>query len=53
VVGSAYYCAVLKGKLQPAVYSKYRRMVTEGVLHCDSALHMAAAVVEMVRKLKF
>jgi len=54
-VSSARYCAMLEEKLKPAIRSKHRGMLTDGVvLHRDNARpHTAAATVETIRKLKF
>jgi hypothetical protein len=54
-VTSATYCDMLQGCLKPAIHSKRRGGLSEGVLllHDNARPHTAALTLETLRKLKW
>jgi hypothetical protein len=54
-VTSATYCDMLQGGLKPAIHSKRRGRLSEGVLllHDNAHPHTAACTLETLRKLKW
>ena len=54
-INSVQYSEMLTDRLKPAIRSKHRRLLSEGIvlLHYNACSHIAAHTAETIRKLKF